>query len=107
VTVNRWRLGCVDLYVGQEVGLRQGRGNKKEPRRFSLFAALCGAWPFKKLLLNFEREFRLKRRNHNMSLFLSSRSVKDNRKILLCKKKGRGCGNWRFRHMRQESGNPF
>jgi hypothetical protein len=22
VTGNRWRLGCVDLYVGQEVGLR-------------------------------------------------------------------------------------
>ena len=23
VTVSRWRLGCVDLYVGQEVGLRE------------------------------------------------------------------------------------
>ena len=38
--------------------------------------------------MNFEREFRLKRRNHNKSLFLSSKGVKDNRRILLCKKKG-------------------
>jgi hypothetical protein len=33
-----------------------------------------------------KREFRLKRRNNNMSLFLLSRGVKDYRKILLRKK---------------------
>jgi hypothetical protein len=42
-----------------------------------------------------KRESRLKRRNHNMSLFLSSRGVKDNRKILLCKR-GRGHGGQAF-----------
>jgi hypothetical protein len=35
--VNRWRLGCVDLYVGQEVGLRERE--QKEPRRFYPFSA--------------------------------------------------------------------
>ena len=46
-TVNRWRLGCVDLYVGQEVGLRQGRGNKKEPRRFRPLSCLMRSLAFK------------------------------------------------------------
>lgn len=40
-----------------------------------------------------KRESRLERRNLNMSLFLSSIGVKENRKILLCKKSRGGGGD--------------
>jgi hypothetical protein len=78
VACNRWRLGCVDLYVGQEVGLREReqKGTEEVLASWRLMRSLA----FKETALNFEAGVSLlKRRNYNMSLFLSSRGVKDNR----------------------------
>ena len=54
----------------------------------------------KKLRLDYEAGISLKRRNLNMSLFLSSGGVKENRKILLCKKSG---GNSRIVHSKTKT----
>ena len=71
--VNRWRLGCV-----YRVCLPVRRTGSRALKRNCIWTE--------------KREARLKQRNFNMSLFLSNGSVKDNRKILLCKKSGGNSG---------------
>jgi len=40
---NRWRFGCANLYVEQELMPRARK--KKEPERFCPVGARCGAYP--------------------------------------------------------------
>jgi hypothetical protein len=83
---NRWRFGCADLHVEQEVAPRERtKGNRGRTALEALDAGLGRQTDY---VWTGKREFRLKRRDFDMIVFSQGVGVKENRAILLCKKSG-------------------